>query len=48
MKCPRCHKEMKRKKARENYYYYECDNCFHNIGKPKENSGGETNEKEKE
>lgn len=51
MKCPRCHKEMTRKKAKSNYYYYECNSCHHNIGKPKpeeENLGGETNEKENE
>ena len=34
MKCPKCRKEMTKKKTLNNVYYYECMKCYHSIGKP--------------
>lgn len=36
MKCPKCHKDMERKKAKSNEFYYECPNCHYSIGKKDE------------
>ena len=46
MKCPKCRRDMKRKSAPNNVWYYECPNCFYTIGKPTEevtNNAEETN-----
>lgn len=34
MKCPKCHRNMTRKQAPGNIYYFECDHCGTSIGKP--------------
>lgn len=36
MKCPKCRKDMEKKKAEGNVWYYECPNCHYTIGKPTE------------
>lgn len=36
MKCPKCHRNMERKEAPNNVYYYECPSCHYDVGKPKE------------
>lgn len=47
MMCPRCHRQMLRKKSRivENTFYYECPKCGYSLGKPlQEDDEKETNE----
>ena len=34
MKCPKCNREMTKKKAPNNAYYFECSRCLYSIGKP--------------
>ena len=46
MKCPKCRKEMTKKKTLNNAYYFECDRCFYSLGKPTKES--ETDEKKEE
>ena len=36
MKCPKCHRDMKRIKAKDHEYYYECPSCHYSIGKKDE------------
>ena len=38
MKCPKCRKEMTKKKTLNNAYYFECDRCFYSLGKPTKES----------
>ena len=38
MKCPKCRKEMTKKKTLNNVYYYECMKCYYSIGKPAKES----------
>ena len=33
MKCPKCHRDMIKRKQDTNYYYYECTHCHYTIGK---------------
>ena len=42
MKCPKCRRDMKRKSAPNNVWYYECPNCFYTIGKPEVENAEET------
>lgn len=44
MKCPKCHRDMKRKEYRKGVYFFECPNCHHTVGKPKEDSNEEKRE----
>ena len=34
MKCPKCHRNMARKQAPGNIFYFECDHCGTSIAKP--------------
>lgn len=36
MKCTECHQNMELKENKPGEYYYECPNCHHTVGKPKE------------
>ena len=38
MKCPKCRKEMLKKKTLNNAYYFECNRCFYSLGKPAKES----------
>ena len=38
MKCPKCKRDMVRKKLRDNHYYYECGTCHTVVG----DKGGDT------
>ena len=38
MKCPKCRREMTKKKTLNNAYYFECDRCFYSLGKPAKES----------
>ena len=50
MKCPKCKRDMRRKSAPNNVWYYECPNCFYTIGKPTEevNNGEENREADRQ
>ena len=36
MKCPKCHANMERKEMKPGVYFYECEKCHYEVGKPKE------------
>ena len=38
MKCPKCRREMTKKKTLNNVYYFECNRCFYSLGKPTKES----------
>ena len=44
MKCPKCHRDMIRKQSYPGVYYFECTNCHHAVGKPKEKDDETKNE----
>ena len=48
MKCPKCRKEMTKKKTLNNVYYYECMKCYYSIGKPAKESEPNGKEEGKE
>lgn len=45
MKCPKCKRNMTRKEAPGNIFYFECDHCGTSIGKPEEPKDKEPAEK---
>ena len=46
MKCPKCRRNMTRKEAPGHIFYFECDHCGTNIGKPQQEEQGKKPENE--